>query len=392
MSGDWLDNIPGPARDAAFMARALQLAERGRYTTTPNPCVGCVIVRNGRVVGEGWHKRAGEPHAERIALAAAGVLARGADVYVTLEPCAHHGRTPPCTDALIEAGVGRVLCAMTDPNPLVSGRGMSRLARAGISVESGLLEAAARALNPGFIRRMEQGVPHLRCKLAASLDGRTAMADGASRWITSPEARQDVQRWRARSCAILSGISTLLADDSSLNVRLSGDELGLESGEAVRQPLRVVIDSRWRLPLGARLLSLPGETLVVGAEDNAARRTALEAAGARTLLCPGANGRVDLVALMHELGQLGINEALLESGAMLAGAALSAGLVDELLLYQAPHLMGDEARGLLKLPGIQRMEERIALEFVEVRRIGSDLRVIARPRLTESAPSSAAQP
>lgn len=388
MTGEWLANIPGPARDAAFMARALQLAERGRYTTAPNPCVGCVIVRNERVVGEGWHQRAGQPHAERLALAAAGVLAQGADVYVTLEPCAHHGRTPPCVDALIEAGVSRVVCAMTDPNPLVSGRGMSRLARSGIVVESGLLESAARALNPGFIRRMEQGVPQLRCKLAASLDGRTAMSDGTSRWITSADARRDVQRWRARSCAILSGIGTLLADDSSLNVRLAADELGLAAEAEVRQPLRVVIDSRWRLPLTARLLTLPGETLVVGAHENAARRTALEAAGARTLLCPGADGRVDLVALMQELGQLGMNEVLLESGSTLAGAALSAGLVDELLLYQAPHLMGNEARGLLELPGIRRMDERLTLEFVEIRRIGSDLRVIARPRPAEAASST----
>ncbi len=239
----------GLGADRGYMARAMRLAELGRYTTDPNPRVGCVLVRDGVVVGEGWHRRAGEPHAERLALTQAGEAARGATAYVTLEPCCHHGRTPPCTDALIAAGVARVVCAMMDPNPLVAGKGLARLRAAGIEVRSGVLESEARALNPGFVKRMEQGRPYVRCKLAASLDGRTAMASGESKWISSEAARRDVQRLRAGSSAILTGVATVLADDASLNVRLGPADLpGMEPGEPVRQPLRVVVDSRWRMP------------------------------------------------------------------------------------------------------------------------------------------------
>jgi diaminohydroxyphosphoribosylaminopyrimidine deaminase/5-amino-6-(5-phosphoribosylamino)uracil reductase len=368
------------AIDQAFMARAVQLAELGRYTTDPNPRVGCLIVRDGVVVGEGWHRRAGEPHAERHALNEAGARARGATAYVTLEPCCHQGRTPPCTDGLLEAGVARVVCAMVDPNPLVAGRGLSLLAEAGVRVETGLLEAEARALNPGFIKRMEDGRPYVRCKLAASLDGRTAMASGESRWITGEPARRDVQRLRAGSSAIVTGIGTILADNPSLNLRLGAADLpGLSAGESVRQPLRVVVDSRWRTPPSARILTLPGTTLIVGAVADIGRMVALKDAGAEVYLCAARSGQVDLLALMNELARREINEVLLESGPTLAGATLAAGLVDEMVLYIAPHLIGDGGRGLFHLPGLERMQDRIALEIIEVRAVGRDLRVTARP-------------
>ncbi|WP_093028886.1 bifunctional diaminohydroxyphosphoribosylaminopyrimidine deaminase/5-amino-6-(5-phosphoribosylamino)uracil reductase RibD [Thiocapsa roseopersicina] len=371
------------------MARAVQLAELGRFTTDPNPRVGCLIVRDGVVVGEGWHRRAGEPHAERHALIEAGERARGATAYVTLEPCCHQGRTPPCTDGLLEADVARVVCAMVDPNPLVAGRGLRLLAEAGVAVETGLLEAEARALNPGFIKRMEQGRPYVRCKLAASLDGRTAMASGESQWITGEAARRDVQRLRAGSSAILTGIGTLLADDPSLNVRLGAEELpGMRPGEGIRQPLRVVLDSRWRTPPTARILTLPGTTLIVGAVDDPRRMAELKGAGAEVYLCPGDSGRVDLGALMSELARREINEVLLETGPTLAGAAISEGLVDEILIYLAPHLMGDAGRGLFSLPGIDRMRDRIPLAIVDVRAVGRDLRVTARPEPTGTARGS----
>ncbi len=366
--------------DQLYMTRAIRLARRGRYTTDPNPRVGCVLVRDGSIVGEGWHRRAGEPHAERHALHQAGDQACGATAYVTLEPCCHHGRTPPCTDALIAAGVARVVCAMVDPNPLVAGKGLALLRLAGIEAETGVLETEARALNPGFIQRMEKGRPFVRCKLAASLDGRTAMADGESQWISSEASRRDVQRLRAGSSAILTGIGTVLADDPSLTVRLAAVDLpGMEAGEPVRQPLRVVVDSHWRMPLDARMLGLPGETLVVGVADAPERMSALQAAGARVYRCAQREGRVDLTALLSELARRGINEVLLETGATLAGAMLAEGLVDEIVLYQAPHLMGDAGMGLFHLPAITAMVERIALEIVEVRRIGPDLRLRARP-------------
>ena len=375
-----------PGADHAFMARAVQLAELGRFTTDPNPRVGCLIVRDGHIVGEGWHRRAGEPHAERHALIEAGERARGATAYVTLEPCCHQGRTPPCTDGLLEAGVARVVCAMVDPNPLVAGRGLRLLAEAGVAVETGLLEAEARALNPGFIKRMERGRPYVRCKLAASLDGRTAMASGESQWITGEAARRDVQRLRAGSSAILTGIGTLLADDPSLNVRLDADDLpGLRPGEAIRQPLRVVLDSLWRTPAIARILTLPGTTLIVGAVDDLGRMAKLKGAGAEVFLCPGDSGQVDLAALMSELARREINEVLLETGPTLAGAAVSEGLVDEILIYLAPHLMGDAGRGLFSLPGIERMRDRIPLAIVDVRAVGRDLRITARPEPTGSA-------
>ncbi|WP_240905990.1 bifunctional diaminohydroxyphosphoribosylaminopyrimidine deaminase/5-amino-6-(5-phosphoribosylamino)uracil reductase RibD [Thiorhodococcus mannitoliphagus] len=368
--------------DLGYMARAIQLAERGRLTTDPNPRVGCVLVRDGEIVGEGWHRRAGEPHAERFALVTAAERARGATAYVTLEPCCHHGRTPPCTDGLIAAGVARVVCAMVDPNPLVAGQGLAQLREAGIETETGLMEAEARALNPGFVKRMEQGRPYVRCKLAASLDGRTAMASGESKWISSEAARRDVQRLRARSSAIMTGIGTVLADDPSLNVRLDPSQLtGMDAEDPVRQPLRVVVDTFWRMPPMARMLALPGETLVAGAEHLPERAAALEAAGAQVVVCPRHLGRVDLPALMETLAQRAINEVLLETGPTLAGAAVSAGLVDEIILYLAPHLMGQSAQGLFDLPLVEAMADRVALDILDVRRVGPDLRISARPCL-----------
>ncbi|NEV62473.1 bifunctional diaminohydroxyphosphoribosylaminopyrimidine deaminase/5-amino-6-(5-phosphoribosylamino)uracil reductase RibD [Thiorhodococcus minor] len=364
------------------MARAIQLAERGRLTTDPNPRVGCVLVRDGVIVGEGWHRRAGEPHAERFALVTAGDRARGATAYVTLEPCCHHGRTPPCTDGLIEAGVARVVCAMVDPNPLVAGQGIAQLRAAGIATETGVREAEARALNPGFVKRMAQGRPYVRCKLAASLDGRTAMASGESQWISSEAARRDVHRLRARSSAILTGIGTVLADDPSLNVRLDASELeGMGSADEIRQPLRVVADSFWRMPTTARMLGLPGETLVAGVEHLPERIAALEAAGAQVVVCPQHLGRVDLTALMETLAKRAVNEVLLETGPTLAGAAVSAGLVDEIILYLAPHLMGESAQGLFDLPWVEAMADRVALDIQDVRRVGPDLRIRVRPCL-----------
>ncbi|WP_462320417.1 bifunctional diaminohydroxyphosphoribosylaminopyrimidine deaminase/5-amino-6-(5-phosphoribosylamino)uracil reductase RibD [Halochromatium sp.] len=362
------------------MARALQLAERGLYTTDPNPRVGCVLTKDGRVVGEGWHRRAGEPHAERLAIDAAGKAARGATAYVTLEPCCHHGRTPPCTDALLEAGISRVVVGMEDPNPLVHGRGLERMRAAGVEVVTGVLEGPCRALNPGFDQRMRHGLPYVRLKLAASLDGRTALANGESRWITSEAARTDVQWLRARSSAIVTGIGTLLADDPSLNVRLASSAIpALEQAEPVRQPLRVVVDSRLRLPLSARMLSLPGATLVATCEQDPRRIAAATSAGAEVWVAPAdAAGRVDLEALLRYLAEREINEVLIEAGPTLAGTAVRQRLVDELVLYLAPHLMGSDARGLFELGPLASMSERVPLEVLDLRQIGSDLRLRAR--------------
>jgi len=355
--------------DARHMARALELARRGLYTTDPNPRVGCVIVNDGRVVGEGFHARAGDAHAEVLALRAAGDRARGATVYLTLEPCCHHGKTPPCSDALIAAGVGRVIAAMPDPNPRVAGKGFAALHAGGIGTVSGLMQAEAEALNPGFILRMQTGRPYVRVKLAASLDGRTAAANGESKWITGEPARADVQHWRARSSAVVTGIGTLLADDPSLNVRAF--DIG-------RQPLRVVLDSRLRTPPSAKMLTLPGSTLIVTAVHDAVRTEALRQAGAEVRQMEK-NGKVDLEALLAALAAREANEVLVEAGATLAGAFLAASRVDELVLYYAPALLGDKGRGMFRLDGIAGMADRTPLEISDVRAIGRDWRVLARP-------------
>lgn len=370
------------AQDHEWMARALQLAGHGRYTTMPNPRVGCVLVKNGQPVGEGFHRRAGGPHAEIHALEAAGEQARGATAYVTLEPCSHHGRTGPCCEALINAGVARVVVAMEDPNPVVAGNGCRKLRDAGIEVEVGCLEADARALNVGFITRMLEGRPRVCLKQAMSLDGRTAMASGESQWITGPQARRDVQRLRAESCAILTGVDSIIFDNSRLTVR--AEQLGLEDAGAIaeRQPLRVVVDSQLRMPLAAACLNEPGRTLVVAVEGvESPRRTQLEAAGAEVLELPaGTDGRVDLAVLVGWLAQHEqCNELLVETGATLAGSLIDAELVDELRLYVAPTLLGSEARPLLALAGIQRMEQQRRLEIVDIRALGQDWRILARP-------------
>jgi diaminohydroxyphosphoribosylaminopyrimidine deaminase/5-amino-6-(5-phosphoribosylamino)uracil reductase len=355
--------------DVRHMARALALAARGLYTTDPNPRVGCVLVKDGRVVGEGWHARAGEPHAEVHALHAAGAAARGATAYVSLEPCRHHGRTPPCTQALIQAGVARVVVAMPDPNPKVASQGIAELEHAGIRVQTGLLQAEAERLNPGFLTRMRHGRPQVRVKLAASLDGRTALASGESKWITGDAARADVQRLRARSSAILTGIGTVLADDPSLTVR--DFDIG-------RQPLRVVLDGHLSMRPDARMLTLPGKTLVVTAEDDPEYAALLRVAGAEVLALAGGPDRVDLPELMRQLAQREVNEVLVEAGATVCGALLHAGLVDELVVYLAPHLLGTDARGMFSVPGLASMSDRTELEIADVRAVGSDWRITAR--------------
>lgn len=371
---------PFTATDRIHMARALELGARGLYTTDPNPRVGCVLVREGEVVGEGYHIRAGEGHAEVNALRMAGEQARGATAYVTLEPCSHHGKTPPCADALVQAGVARVVAAMVDPNPQVSGRGMGRLQDAGIAVGSGLLEAQARALNPGFIKRMESGLPYVRVKTAASLDGRTAMRSGESQWITGPAARSDVQRLRARSSAIITGVDSILQDDSALTVRAA--ELGLGDAEmiAARQPLRVVLDSALRTPVTARILQQPGRTLLVCVSADHGRQEQLEAAGAEILcLASGIDGRVDLAALLRHLAAAEqCNEVLVETGATLAGAFMQAGLVDELVVYLATCLLGSDARPMYELP-FSDMAQKLRLKLTDSRMLGDDLRLTLQP-------------
>ncbi len=357
--------------DYRHMGRALQLASRGLYTTDPNPRVGCVIVREDRIVGEGWHRRAGEPHAEILALKEAGADAAGATAYVSLEPCCHDGRTPPCSDALISAGLSRVVIAMSDPNPQVAGGGIGRLQSAGIDVESGILAETAAGLNPGFSQRHLEARPFVRIKLGATLDGRTAMGGGESQWITSAEARQDAQRLRARSSAILTGIGTALKDDPSLTVRLA------EAGTEPRQPLRVVVDTDLRLPPAARMLSLPGDTLIMTACKDSARVAALEKAGAAIQHIQHADGGLDLRQIMANLAQREINEVLVEAGPSLCGSLVAADLVDEVVIYMAPSLIGDSGYGMFRLPGVSKLKDRLLLEIRSVRRVGEDLRISA---------------
>ena len=358
------------ARDARHMARAIRLAARGLNTTDPNPRVGCVIASVDEVLGEGYHQRAGGPHAEVLALAAAGERARGATAYVTLEPCSHHGRTPPCGDALLAAGIARVVYAIGDPNPRINGNGVARLMEAGVEVTGGVLEASARALNPGFLSRMERGRPWVRVKLAASLDGRTALAGGESRWITGDAARADVQRLRARASALMTGVGTVLQDDPRLNVRLPG---------ATRQPLRVVLDPGLETSPEARILAPPGEALVMTASEDAVRAGRLAAAGARVETVAPGEGGLDLAAVLARLAELEVNELHVECGATLAGALLRQGLVDEIVVYMAPTLLGEGARPLLGLGPLASMDERPRLELLSVRRVGADLRLVLRP-------------
>jgi diaminohydroxyphosphoribosylaminopyrimidine deaminase/5-amino-6-(5-phosphoribosylamino)uracil reductase len=354
--------------DREHMAEALRLAEKGLFTTTPNPRVGCVIVREGETVGAGWHEKTGGPHAEIVALRAAGARARGATAYVSLEPCSHQGRTPPCVDALIEAGIARVVAAMQDPNAKVAGSGFAHLRAAGIQVEYGLMQDEARALNIGFVSRMSRGRPWLRMKIAASLDGRTALANGQSQWITGPEARRDGHAWRARACAVLTGIGTVRDDDPQLNVR---------EVETTRQPLKIVVDSRLQLPLSAKLLE-SGRVLVAAAVEDKAAIAALQDKGAEVVVLPNARGKVELMDLMRELARRELNEVHVEAGYKLNGSLLGAGLVDELLIYLAPSILGDSAYSMFSLPELTDLAQKRLVQFGDVQIIGSDLRILAR--------------
>lgn len=354
--------------DHACMARALQLAERGLHTTAPNPRVGCVIAKEGDIIGAGWHEKAGEPHAEIHALRATGHRAHGATAYVTLEPCSHHGRTPPCADALITAGVSRVVVAMQDPNPLVAGQGLARLRAAGIAVDCGLLENEARELNIGFVSRMTRGRPWLRLKIAASLDGKTALANGRSQWITGPDARRHAHGWRARSCAMLTGIGTVRDDNPRLTVR---------DIDTPRQPLRVVVDSRLEISPDAAILA-GGNCLIACAVAHPEKAARLRALGADIVALPNPQGKVDLPALLQELGRRGINEAMAEAGLKLNGALLREGCVDELLIYQAPVLLGDCARGMADFGNLTELAAAKRLNIIERRSVGADLFIQAR--------------
>jgi diaminohydroxyphosphoribosylaminopyrimidine deaminase/5-amino-6-(5-phosphoribosylamino)uracil reductase len=362
------------AIDHAHMARALRLAERGLYTTQPNPRVGCVIAHADEVVGEGWHQRAGEPHAEVFALREAGARAHGATAYVTLEPCAHHGRTPPCADALIAAGIARVVASCADPNPKVAGGGLRELMDAGIEVQTGLMHDAARELNRGFFSRIERGRPWVRVKLAMSLDGRTALANGESKWISGEPAREDVQRWRARSSAIMTGSGTVLADDPRLTVRfnsLSSDSVG---GEGFK-PSRIVLDRQLRTPKNAHALDGTAPTLIFHSSDTP-QRAGFEQVECIAVAMQG--NHLDLNAVLRELAARSVNELQVEAGATLCGALFQNGLVDELLLYISLVLLGDQARPLLALPSIADMAAGRRLRIVEQRKVGDDLRLLLR--------------
>jgi len=356
------------------MNLALRLAAQGLYTTQPNPRVGCVIVRDHQIVGQGAHLKAGEPHAEVFALRQAGALTEGADVYVTLEPCSHFGKTPPCVQAVLAAKPKRVIIAMQDPNPLVAGRGVAALRAQGIEVVVGLLEQEAVALNAGFVSRMTRGLPYVRSKIAASLDGRTALSNGKSQWITGTAARRDVQHWRAQSCVILTGIGTVLADDPSMTVRLD---------PTMRQPMRVVVDSRLQVPLDSKILEpsmlAHSPVLVAYAADTQQRAAALAAKGVELVAMPNQAQQVDLQQLLQVLAQRGVNEVLVEAGQGLNGALLHAGLIDEFIFYYAPKLMGSAAHGMFAMPEFTAMQQVPDLQVLDVRQVGNDIRVRAKP-------------
>lgn len=363
------------------MARALQLAAQGLMTTGVNPRVGCVIVRDGQIIGEGWHERTGEAHAEVMALRDAecrGNHAQAATAYVTLEPCAHHGKTPPCAEALINAGISRVVAAMEDPNPLVTGKGFAQLQAAGIPVAAPLMATEAEALNIGFVKRMRSGLPWVRLKMAGSLDGRSALANGQSQWITGPEARTDGHRFRARAQAIITGVGTVIDDDPLLTVRDVEPSMG-QNGQPVPlvAPLRVVLDSHLRLPIAARILK--GGCLVATASTDAVKTEAIRAAGAEILCVPDQQGSVDIAALLAELATRGVNEVHVEGGARLSGVFLKSGLVDELLLYMAPTLLGSDARGWFDDLNLTSLDQKTTLKLQDVRMVGANLRIIATP-------------
>jgi len=352
-------------QDAYYMAKALQLAKLGRYSTDPNPRVGCVLVKDDLIIGEGFHVKAGQAHAEIMALNNA-VNTQGVTAYVTLEPCSHQGKTPPCCDALIKAGVSRVVAAMQDPNPLVSGRGLEKLKAAGVEVVCGVLEADARLLNRGFIKRMTEKRPFVRSKLAMSLDGRTAMASGESKWITSQAARADVHQIRAESSAILTGINTVLADDPALTARID---------MAVEQPIRVVLDSTLKMPLTAQMAKLAGRSLILTCSSDEVKRQALQEVGFEVYSLADNKGQLDLQAVLNFLVEQQINELLVEAGSLLNGALLAEDLVDEWIIYMAPCVLGDQGRGLFSMPSLQSMADKKKLYFQDVRAVGPDLKL-----------------
>jgi diaminohydroxyphosphoribosylaminopyrimidine deaminase/5-amino-6-(5-phosphoribosylamino)uracil reductase len=368
------------ASDHQYMSRALQLARRGLYSTDPNPRVGCVIVKDDVVLSEGWHQKAGQPHAEIEALNNANQdhtsgNVSGATCYVTLEPCVHHGRTPPCTESLINAGIKKVIAATIDPNPLVAGKGLQQLKEAGIETASGLMEAQAVELNPGFAMRMQQGRPFVRCKLAMSLDGKTALHNGDSKWISSAESRMDVQKLRARSSAIMTGIGTVITDDPSMNVRLSESSDWAKHG---RQPLRVILDSELKISPEAKILNVAGDVIIFHQSKSKGRQEQLENKGAELVTIGVARGAAFLKQALNYLAtEKEINEVLLETGSTLAGEMLQAGLIDELILYLAPSLLGQDAKSLIQLPLLDNMSDRISLNFSDIRTIGKDIRIKA---------------
>jgi len=354
--------------DHAYMSQALQLAEKGLYSTSPNPRVGCVIVRDSKIVGSGWHVKTGQPHAEINALNIAGGAAQGATAYVTLEPCSHYGRTHPCAEALIRAKVAKVIIAMQDPNPLVAGKGTSLLKQSGINVQIGLMGEWAKDLNVGFVSRMTNNRPWVRMKIAASLDGKTALNNGVSQWITGEAARHDGHRLRARSCAVLTGIGTVLEDDPQLSVRFI---------ETSRQPLRIIIDSQLKIPTTAKVLRGEGE-LIFTTTDNKERISALKEAGARPIILPSEKGKIDLAGLMQILADFEINELLVEAGNRLSSSFIREGLVDELIIYLAPHLIGNRAMGMLQLPELTDLSEKYNLKIKDLRMVGEDIRIMSR--------------
>lgn len=369
--------------DLEWMADALRLAKKGLYTTSPNPRVGCVIVKDGVKVGEGWHQKAGEPHAEVHALRAAGDQARGATAYVTLEPCSHYGRTPPCAEGLIKAGVSRVVGAVRDPNPSVAGRGYEMLRQAGIEVVESCLEPEATAINAGFMKRMRTGMPYVRVKLAMSLDGRTAMASGESQWITGSAARRDVQALRAQSCAVITGADSVIIDNPSMTVR--PDEAGLDIPEGLRrQPLRVIVDGAHRVSNEATIFDKPGDILIAARTPPASLINRDTGLGALSYWAGERDEHTDIDALLRHLATQGSNEVLIESGAKLAAAFVSAGLVDELIVYCAPTLLGSDARPLLSLP-LSEMKQQIRWQWQDVRMVGDDLRLTLRPDTSTAA-------
>lgn len=369
-------------QDQVYMAHAIELAKKGRFTTSPNPNVGCVIVNDDQVVGEGFHFKAGEAHAEVHALAKAQSQAKGATCYVTLEPCSHFGRTPPCAVALVKAGVKRVVVAMVDPNPKVAGKGIAILKEANITVEVGVLESEANQLNNGFIKRMKTKMPRVTVKSASSLDGKTALSNGESKWITGPKARIDVQGFRAVQSAILTGVNTVLADDPSLNVRFDelaqSDHFSDEINEAqLRQPIRIILDSNNRLTLKEKMFSLPGRVIIVSLSSRQDLIQSFVADAEQIIIKADENKQIDLNELLLELGKLEINDLWVESGTILSGQFFQKSLVDEFILYQAPKLMGDQARNLVNLPHYSKMSDVIPLAIKDVRLVGDDIRLIS---------------